>query len=125
MPTRCCGQANRVPGARWFISTLDLTKGYWQLPLTEQAKEKTPSSTPDGLYQYWVLPFGVPTTFQHMMDKILRPNKDYTAAYLHDTVIHISDLITHLKRLEAVLRALRQAGRVANPNDEPRMASSV
>lgn len=27
------------------ISTLDLTKGYWQVPLTPQAKEKTAFST--------------------------------------------------------------------------------
>ena len=46
-------------GPAWFISTLDLTKGYWQVPLTQRAKEKTAFATPEGLYQYTVLPFGV------------------------------------------------------------------
>ena len=46
----------RVGPAR-FISTLDLSRGYWQIPLTPQAKEKTAFVTPDGLFQYRVLPF--------------------------------------------------------------------
>ena len=35
-------------GAARFISTLDLTKGYWQVPLTVQAREKTAFATPTG-----------------------------------------------------------------------------
>lgn len=61
-------------GPARFVSTLDLTKGYWQVPLTERAKEKTAFSTPEGLYHYKVLPFGVhgaPATFQRMMDQVL------------------------------------------------------
>ena len=41
-------------------------------------------ATPGGLYQYTVLPFGVhsaPATFQRMMDRLLRPHRDY-AAYI-------------------------------------------
>ena len=44
------------------------------LPMTRAAREKTAFSTPGGLYQYTVLPFGVhgaPATFQHMMDRLL------------------------------------------------------
>ena len=37
----------RLDPAR-FISTLDLTKGYWQVPLTQKAREKTAFATPDG-----------------------------------------------------------------------------
>ena len=75
-------------GAARFISTLDLTKGYWQVPLTVQAREKTAFATPDGLYQYTVLPFGAPATFQQMMDKILLPHQCYAAAYIDNIVIH-------------------------------------
>ena len=46
-------------GPARYLSTLDLTKGYWQVPLTRAAREKTAFSTPGGLYQYTVLPFGV------------------------------------------------------------------
>ncbi len=41
---------DRLGRAR-FISTLDLTKGYWPVPLTEDAKPKTAFSTPSGHWQ--------------------------------------------------------------------------
>ncbi|CAM4634288.1 unnamed protein product [Caretta caretta] len=42
-----------------FISTLDLTKGYWQVPLDESTKERSPFTTHVGLYEFTVLPFGL------------------------------------------------------------------
>ncbi|CAM4661616.1 unnamed protein product [Lepidochelys olivacea] len=57
-----------------FISTLDLTKGYWQVPLDESAKEKSAFTTHVGLYEFNVLPFGLqnaPTTFQRLVDGLL------------------------------------------------------
>ncbi len=105
-------------GPTRFVSTLDLTKGYWQVPLTDQAKEKTAFSSPDGLFQYRVLPFrvhGAPPTFQRMMDQILRPHQEYAAAYLDDIVVHSADWSSHMSRLHAVLSTLRGAGLTANP----------
>lgn len=70
-------------GRAWHISTLDLTKGYWQVPLSENAKPKTAFSTPSGHWQYWTLPFGLhraPATFQQMMDILLRPHWSYATA---------------------------------------------
>ncbi len=77
---------DRLGRAR-YISTLDLTKGYWQVPLSESAKPKTAFSTPSGHWQYWTLPFGLhgaPAMFQRMMDILLRPHQAYAAAYLDD-----------------------------------------
>lgn len=45
-------------GKNRFLSTLSLTKAYWQIPLAETAKGKTTFSMTKGLYQYTVLPFG-------------------------------------------------------------------
>ena len=42
-----------------FISKLDLTRGYWQLPLAEQAKPLTAFSTPIGPFQFVTMPFGL------------------------------------------------------------------
>lgn len=49
------------------------------------------------------------------MDKILRPHQEYAAAYLDDIVVHSADWSSHLKRLNAVLNALWEAGLTANP----------
>ena len=107
----------RLGDAR-YITTLDLTKGYWQVPLSQEAKEKTAFATPDGLFQYRMLPFGLhgaPATFQRLMDRVLRPHQKYAAAYLDDIVIHGKEWDTHLHQVTAVLEALRGAGLTANP----------
>ncbi|KAJ1169201.1 hypothetical protein NDU88_001107 [Pleurodeles waltl] len=46
-------------GKAKYMSTLDLTKGYWQIPLGPEDKEKTAFATPSGLYHFKVLPFGL------------------------------------------------------------------
>lgn len=69
-------------GSSRYITTLNLTKGYWQTPLTESAKENTAFSTPERSLQYKQMPFGLhvaPASFQRMMDKTLRPHHQYTA----------------------------------------------
>ncbi|KAL0152849.1 hypothetical protein M9458_051843 [Cirrhinus mrigala] len=105
-------------GRARYITTLDLTKGYWQVPLTEEAKPKTAFSTPSGHWLYRTLPFGLhgaPATFQRLMDVVLRPHQTYAAAYLDDVVIHSEAWDDHLERLRRVLSELRRAGLTANP----------
>jgi len=105
-------------GMARFITTLDLTKGYWQVPLAPGAREKTAFATPEGLFDYHMLPFGLhspPPTFQRLMDRVLRPHREYAAAYLDDKVIHGEEWGTHLRHVDAVLGALRGAGLTANP----------
>ena len=57
-----------------FVSTFDMLKGYWQVPLTQRAREISAFVTPSGLYQYKVMPFGMkndPATFQRMVNKLV------------------------------------------------------
>ncbi|XP_053486641.1 uncharacterized protein LOC128611284 [Ictalurus furcatus] len=105
-------------GRARFISTLDLTKGYWQVALAPEARPKTAFSTATGHWQYRVLPFGLhgaPATFQRLMDILLRPHRQFAAAYLDDVVIHSSTWADHLFHLREVLKAHRGAGLTANP----------
>ena len=83
---------DRLGGAR-FITTLDLTCGYWQVPVSPESRPKTAFTTPFGLYQFNVMPFGpqgAPATFQCMMDQLLKGLEDFAAAYLDDLVIYSS-----------------------------------
>ena len=100
---------DRLGKAR-FITTLDLTKGYWQVPLTARACSKTAFVTPFGLYQFRVMPFGLqgaPATFQRLMDRVLRGLDQFAAAYLDDVVIFSSSWDEHLTHVKKVLARLR------------------
>ncbi|CAM5075717.1 unnamed protein product [Eretmochelys imbricata] len=77
-------------GRAQFISTLDLTKGYWQVPLDDSAKERSAFTTHVGLYEFNVLPFAlrnVPATFQRLVDGLLAGLGDYAVTYLDDVAI--------------------------------------
>ncbi|KAK4328633.1 hypothetical protein Pmani_000942 [Petrolisthes manimaculis] len=68
------------------ITTIDLMKGYYQMPLMERAKEISAFITPFGLFQYKVLAFGLsnaPSTFQRVINYLIR-GLGGTAAYLDD-----------------------------------------
>ena len=41
------------------VSKFDLLKGYWQVPLSEHARELSAFITPNGLYAYNIMPFGL------------------------------------------------------------------
>ena len=58
-------------GKAKYISTLDLARGYWQVPMAEKDRHKTAFATPYGLYQFTVMLFrlqGAPATIQRIMD---------------------------------------------------------
>ena len=48
---------DHLRGARYF-ATFDLLSGYWQLGLTERAKERSAFCTRRGLFQFTRMPFG-------------------------------------------------------------------
>ena len=99
-------------GNAQFITTLDLAKGYWQVPLCSEDKEKTAFPTPKGLYQFTTMPFGLsgaPATFQRMMDSVLRDTEQFTGVYLDDIIIYSDSWEDHLEHLKEILRRLSDA----------------
>ena len=59
-------------GRARYVSKFDLLKGFWQVPLTERAKRVSAFITPDGLFNYCVMPFGMrnsPATFQRLINQ--------------------------------------------------------
>ena len=88
----------KVAQAR-HISTLDITKGYWQIPLNEDSIPKSAFITTQGLFQFTVMPFGMKTasaTFQRMMKhKVLNGLESFADAYIDDVEIDTSTTFEH------------------------------
>ena len=72
---RAISNSDHGLGNARFISTLDLTRGYWQLPVAEKDRHKTAFTTPYGQFQFKMLPFGLsgaPSSFQRLMDRLIK-----------------------------------------------------
>ena len=93
-------------GKAHFISTMDLTRGYWQVPVAVKDRHKTAFSSPFGFFQFRMMPFGLqgaPATFQRMMDSFIHGVHDFTPVYLDDLVIYSTTWEDHLYHLRTVL----------------------
>ncbi|UYV78763.1 hypothetical protein LAZ67_16002676 [Cordylochernes scorpioides] len=104
-------------GAR-FYSSMDLQSGYWQIDVEESDREKTAFITPDGLYEFKVMPFGLcnaPATFERMIDNLLKGLKwTICLCYLDDIIVFSDGFEEHLRRLQLVLNCLKKAGLCLN-----------
>ncbi|KAL5473550.1 hypothetical protein EMCRGX_G028043 [Ephydatia muelleri] len=108
-----------LAGSRLF-TTLDLASGYWQVEVAEEDQPKTAFTTPEGLFQFRVMPFGLcnaPATFQRLMDRVLGGLKwSSCLVYLDDIIIVGTSFSEHLRNLAGVLQRLRQAGLKLKPS---------
>ena len=101
-----------------YFTKIDLSKGYWQIRLTEDSKEKTAFGTPYGLFQFRKLPFGLvtaPANFSRMMRLLLKGLKDIDN-FIDDILEHTVDWSDHIVGLRELLQRLRQAGLTARPS---------
>uniref|UniRef100_A0A7I4YM38 RNA-directed DNA polymerase n=1 Tax=Haemonchus contortus TaxID=6289 RepID=A0A7I4YM38_HAECO len=96
-----------------FFTTLDLASGYWQVPLTDKAKEISAFTTTSGLFQFRVLPFGLttaPAVFQRLMENVLgNLISTEVAVYIDDILISTESESRHYEVLSQVFEAFRKA----------------
>ena len=98
-----------------YFSEIDLTKGYWQIPLAKESRKYTAFATSKGLMQFVMMPFGLKTacaTFIRLMRKVV-DGLENTECYFDNLVVHNTNWNDHLQSLRAVLERLRQHGLTA------------
>ena len=96
--------------ARLF-SRLDLRKGYYQVMLSDDAKQKTAFSFQGKLYQFKRVPFGLstaPQEFQRVMERILG-DLPFVRIYLDDIVVFSVTEEEHNEHVRQVLDRIRAA----------------
>ena len=103
-----------------IFTTLDLLSGYWQVEVQPEDREKTAVCTPDGLFEFNVMPFGLcnaPATFQRLMDCVLAGlHWQSCLVYLDDVIILGRSFSEHLHNLRDVFDRFREAGLKLKPS---------
>ncbi|XP_033099549.1 uncharacterized protein LOC117103147 [Anneissia japonica] len=100
--------------ARYF-SKIDLSKDYWQVPLSDRAKPLTAFSTREGLFQFRMMPFGLinaPTSFSRIMRKC---GLHHVVNYIDDILVFTETWIEHIETLSNLFIRLKEANLTARP----------
>ena len=108
---------SRLATSKHFTK-LDLTKGFFQIPLHPTSRKITAFRTPCGLFQYTVLPFGLtnsPAVFNRCMRKVLGDIPG-VEVFVDDVLIHTVTLEEHIHLLRLVLGRLEQHNMTAKPS---------
>jgi hypothetical protein len=103
-----------------FFTTFDANKGFNQIAVKPEDRQKTAFRTHQGLHQYKRMPFGLrngPSVFQRFMDKVLGRYKwQCVLVYIDDIIIYSTDFDQHLKDIEKVLALTESSGLTLSPS---------
>ena len=101
-----------------FFTILDLARGFYQVPIAMEDRDKTTVVTPLGKFRFVVMPFGLrnaPATFQRLMDDLLGSCNSFTNVYIDDVAIFSIDWEDHTRHVRAVFDILKTAGLTIQP----------
>ena len=103
-----------------FFATMDLASGFWQAGLAPQDHAKTAFPTRFGHFEFLVMPLASrmgPSTFQRLMEQVLRGLQWQTAlVYLDDVVVFGRSFTETKERLQVVFNRFRDAGLKLKPS---------
>ena len=108
----------KIGQARYFTK-LDLTKGYWQIPMKEEDKPLTAFTTPQGQFQWITMPFGLKTAgavFSRVMRKLLDGVQDPDLQnFIDDMLVASRTWEQHMQTLRKLFEKLREYQLAARP----------
>ena len=108
-----------LKGSKCWAS-IDLLSGYWQLPLTDRAKERSAFCCRRGLFQFTRMAFGLnnaPSSFSRLMQTVLSDLLwKICLNYLDDIICFASSPLELIERLRTVFQRLQDVGLRAKPS---------
>ena len=123
---QCLEEIGRA-GSKLF-TCLDLTNGFWQLNLAEEARPFTAFTIPGvGQFEWLVTPqglMGAPASFSRLMDLIMS-DAENIITYIDDVLVHSASHAEHIRHVGVALQRLRLAHLRLNPGKCIFAATSV
>ncbi len=101
----------RLAASVWYTD-IDIRAGYYQIPMDEASIKLTAFYTPDGIFEFLRLAFGLcnaPAAFSRFM-KILFGDLRFVEIYIDNFTIHSKTFEEHIQHVAIVLDRIREAG---------------
>jgi hypothetical protein len=109
--SECISDIGRA-GSKIF-TTIDLTSGFWQMPIDERDSHLTAFTVKNkGQFEWITSPMGLlgcPASFQRLMERVMDGIKN-VLIYIDDVIIHTQDHDLHLQVLEQTLQRIQHHG---------------
>nr|WBW50881.1 polyprotein [Sweet potato pakakuy virus] len=108
---------SRVSGKEVF-SKFDLKSGFHQIKMAEESIPWTAFWTPEGLYEFLVMPFGLvnaPADFQRRMDEAFKGTEAFIAVYIDDILVFSDNEAQHEEHLMRLTQIVRKHGLILSP----------
>jgi hypothetical protein len=102
---------HQLAGAQVF-SKIDLHSGYHQIKIHAEYIPKTTFTTRYGLYEYFVMSFGLTnalTHFMYLMNSVFMLELDqFVTVFIDDILVYLKSMKEHEEHLQIVLQWLRE-----------------
>ena len=118
---------SNISSSSKFFSTLDATKGYWQVPLEKESQDFTTFITPFGRFKFLRAPMGLASSQDEYCargDEALQ-GIEKVEKVVDDILIQGETAQEHLNTVVAVLNRCREHGITLNPKKVQLLQSAV
>ncbi|CAK1577892.1 unnamed protein product [Parnassius mnemosyne] len=103
-----------------YFTTLDLASGFYQVEMDPQDIAKTVFNVEHGHFEFLRMPMGLknsPSTFQRVMDNVLRGLQNHIClVYLDDIIVFSTSLQEHMVNLDKVFSRFRESNLKVQPD---------
>ena len=110
---------SKLSHAKYF-SKIDLSKGFYQIPVPKHLRGYLAFSTHNGHYEFNVLPFGLhnaPSIFSRMMQRLLGPiNNGNILHFMDDCLVATATWQQHVQAIDMLFTRLKETGLTARPS---------
>lgn len=105
-------------GRSMYFTTMDLASGFNQIEVNDTDISKTAFSVDNGHYEYVRMPFGLknaPSTFQRVMDNVLREFQGkFCFVYMDDIIVFSTSLQEHIEHISKIFQVLNDTNLKVN-----------